>query len=213
MCKNNSRNNVKRVLFIPYALFQYDDYTKMVADVLTQWGFTVEGIHSYPDPVEAVKSAEAIFIGGGNTFKLLKGLYDNSLIEPIRQMVLEKGVPYLGSSAGTNVATINIKTTNDMPITYPPTFDALSLVNFNINPHYLDAKPDDRHRGETREQRIKQFLRINSDPVLGLREGTYLSVEGDRAELKGMFNARLFCKGKEPEEITPDSDLSYLLKE
>lgn len=212
MYKNISRHNVKRVLFIPYALFQYDDYTKMVADVLTHWGFTVEGIHSYPDPVEAVKSAEAIFIGGGNTFKLLKGLYDNSLIEPIRQMVLEKGVPYLGSSAGTNVATINIKTTNDMPITYPPTFDALSLVNFNINPHYLDAKPDDRHRGETREQRIKQFLRINSDPVLGLREGTYLSVEGDRAELKGMFNARLFCKGKEPEEITPDSDLSYLLK-
>lgn len=204
-------NNVKRVLFVPYALFNFDEYTKRVADVLTNWGFTVEGIHSYSDPVEAVRQAECIFVGGGNTFQLLNTLYQHKLIEPIRQVVLEGGVPYLGSSAGTNVATKNIKTTNDMPITYPPSFDALNLVPFNINPHYVDPKPDDPHKGETREQRINQFLRINNDSVLGLREGTYLSVTGDHAELMGLFNARLFRPGQQAEEILPRSDLSYLL--
>lgn len=207
-----SRNNVKRILFIPYALFHFDNYTKRVADVLTQWGFVVEGIHTHPDPVEAVLNAEAIFIGGGNTFQLLERLYENGLVEPIRQVVLEKGVPYMGSSAGTNVATKNIKTTNDMPITYPPTFDALNLVPFNINPHYLDPRPDDTHHGETREQRINEFHRVNSDPVLGLREGTYLHVQGDSAIVKGFFNARLFQQGKQPEEVAPLADLSFLLK-
>lgn len=180
--------------------------------MLTPWGFTVEGIHTYNDPVAAVLSAEAIFIGGGNSFQLLNRLYENKLVDPIRQVVLEKGVPYMGSSAGTNVATKNIKTTNDMPIIYPPTFDALNLVPFNINPHYLHGRVDDTHHGETREQRINEFHKVNSDPVLGLREGTYLHVDCDTAILKGFFNARLFQQGKEPEEIAPLADLSFLLK-
>lgn len=207
-----SRSNVKRILFIPYALFNFDQYTKRVADVITQWGFTVEGIHKAVDPVDAVLKAEAIYIGGGNTFQLLKRLYENNLIDPIRKRVLEDGVPYIGSSAGTNVATKNIKTTNDMPITYPPSFDALNLVPFNINPHYLDPRPNDTHHGETREQRINEFHKINVDPVLGLREGTYLLVQGDKATLKGLFNGRLFRPGQQPEEIPPESDLSFLLQ-
>lgn len=204
---------MKKILFIPYALFNFDNYTKRVADVMTKWGFAVEGIHSHPDPVEAVLNAEAIFIGGGNTFQLLKRLYENNLVDPIREVVLQKGVPYMGSSAGTNVATKSIKTTNDMPITYPPSFDALNLVPFNINPHYLDPRTNDTHHGETREQRINEFHRINSDPVLGLREGTYLFVEGETATMKGLYHSRLFRQGQAPEEIPPMADLSYLLKE
>lgn len=203
---------MKRILFIPYALFNFDQYTNHVAAVLTKWGFIVEGIHTKPDPVEAVLDAEAIFIGGGNTFQLLKRLYENKLVQPIRRVVLEQGVPYMGSSAGTNVATKSIKTTNDMPICYPPSFDALNLVPFNINPHYLDPRADDTHHGETREKRINEFHRINEEPVLGLREGTYLLVEGEKATMKGLFNSRLFRAGQEPEEIAPESDLSYLLK-
>lgn len=203
---------MKRILFIPYALFHFDNYTKRVSDVLSQWGFAVEGIHTFPDPVNAVLNAEAIFIGGGNTFQLLKSLYEHKLVDPIRQVVLQKGVPYMGSSAGTNVATKSIKTTNDMPITYPPSFDALNLVPFNINPHYLDPRPNDTHHGETRERRINEFHRVNSDPVLGLREGTYLHVEGDSAIMKGLYNSRLFQQGQEAKEIPPLADLSFLLK-
>lgn len=180
--------------------------------MLSQWGFAVEGIHTFPDPVNAVLNAEAIFIGGGNTFQLLKSLYEHKLVDPIRQVVLQKGVPYMGSSAGTNVATKSIKTTNDMPITYPPSFDALNLVPFNINPHYLDPRPNDTHHGETRERRINEFHRVNSDPVLGLREGTYLHVEGDSAIMKGLYNSRLFQQGQEAKEIPPLADLSFLLK-
>lgn len=141
-----------------------DDYTEKVRKPLKEFGFEVEGIHKFNDPVAAVNSAEAIFVGGGNTFHLLKTLYDKKLIEAIRKRVLENGIPYMGSSAGTNVATLSIQTTNDMPITLPPTFYALQLVEFNINPHYLDPIPDNKHRGETREERIMEFHHINSAP-------------------------------------------------
>lgn len=193
--KYNFRNNVENILFIPYALKDHDEYTAKIKNVLELWNYKVQGIHTHESPIAAAKSAQAFFVGGGNTFQLLKGLYDKKIIDVIRKRVLEEGIPYIGSSAGTNVATLNICTTNDMPIVYPPSFDALQMVPFNINPHYLDAKPGDTHQGETREERILQYLENPSTgPVLGLREGATLYVEGSKATLKGVATARLFIK-------------------
>ncbi|XP_052900653.1 probable alpha-aspartyl dipeptidase [Anopheles moucheti] len=215
------RNSVQKVLFIPYALTDYDGYTERVGSVLKRWGFSCNGIHTFTDPVEAVKNAEAIYIGGGNTFLLLRTLYEKQLVEPIRDRVLKNGVPYVGSSAGTNVATRSIQTTNDMPIVHTPTFDALALVPFNINPHYIDPDANGKHMGETRAERIKQFHELNDAPVLGLREGTTLFVNGDNATLIGppaeapnaCYDARLFRKNQEPAEYAPSSNLNFLLKE
>uniref|UniRef100_A0A8C5N154 Si:dkey-69o16.5 n=1 Tax=Gouania willdenowi TaxID=441366 RepID=A0A8C5N154_GOUWI len=139
--------DVKKVLFIPYALHDRDNYTKTARDKFKTLGYEVESIHEASDPVEAVRKAEGIFIGGGNTFRLLKSLYDNKVVTEIQRRVMEDGVPYMGSSAGTNVATISISTTNDMPIVCPPSFNAIGLVPFNINPHYLDPDPNSRHMG------------------------------------------------------------------
>lgn len=201
------------MLFIPYALADHDGYTEKVGTVLKRWGFDCEGVHSKPDPLEAVLEAQAIYIGGGNTFLLLKSLYECGLVEPIRDRVLNHSVPYVGSSAGTNVATKSIHTTNDMPIVYPPSFDALALVPFNINPHYLDPEVGGKHQGETREERISQFHEHNEAPVLGLREGSTLLVDGDRATLIGTRKARLFRRGQEPAEFDAGADLSFLLKQ
>lgn len=205
-------NKVTRVLFVPYALHNRDDYAATARTAFEAMGYKLDSIHENPSAVEAVRKAQAIFIGGGNTFRLLKTLYDENIVGEIRKRVLEDGMPYIGSSAGTNVGTISINTTNDMPIVFPPTFEAIGLVNFNINPHYMDPDPNNTHMGETREQRITQYHEYEtSPPVLGLREGCLLHVEGDKATLKGRTNARLFIRGKAPSEFTPGDDLSFLL--
>ncbi|XP_037080094.1 alpha-aspartyl dipeptidase-like [Pollicipes pollicipes] len=204
---------VTRVLFIPYALFDYDEYTSAPRNKLKQLGYEVDGIHELENPVQAVERAQAIYIGGGNTFRLLKSLYDHGLVDVIRKRVLEEGVPYIGSSAGTNVATVSICTTNDMPIVYPPTFDALGLVPFNINPHYIDPEPNSTHKGETREKRINEYhMYADRPPVLGLREGSCLYVHGNKAVLKGSSGAKLFKPKAEPVEFASSADLSFLLE-
>ncbi|CRL04338.1 CLUMA_CG017431, isoform A [Clunio marinus] len=208
------KNNADKVLFIPYASAKpnsYGEYTEKVRSAMKDWNLEVTGIHESPNPVEAVKQAKAIFIGGGNTFLLLKTLYEQHLVEEIRSRVLDHGVPYIGSSAGTNVATHSIHTTNDMPIALPPTFYALQLIPFNINPHYLDPIPDSKHQGETRAERIKEFHYLNSNPVLGLREGSALLIDDDNsATLIGHTPAVVFSRENSHAEFPVDSDLRFL---
>lgn len=208
------KSSVTKVLFIPYAIRDYDDYVQMVAPAFEKMGLSIESIHENPDPIAAINDCKGIFIGGGNTFLLLKTLYEKQLIEPIRQSVLFRGVPYMGSSAGTNVATKSINTTNDMPICYPPSFDALQLVPFNINPHYVDPDLNSKHMGETRDERIKEY---HEEPicstVLGLKEGSGVLVEDLKATLVGLSYAKLFQKGQDPICYEPGSDLGFLLDE
>jgi dipeptidase E len=172
-------------------------------------GYDLASIHTTPDPKRAVNDADAIFIGGGNTFRLLKALYDFDLLDSIRRRVAE-GMPYVGSSAGSNVAGPTIKTTKDMPIVEPPSFDALGLVPFQISPHYLDPDPDSTHMGETQEERILQFLEENDTPVAGLREGAMVRVENSTTSLKGSSGARIFRKGLDPVETQPGAQLDDL---
>ncbi|GLV42521.1 uncharacterized protein CBL_03258 [Carabus blaptoides fortunei] len=208
------RNGVTKILFIPYALLDRDAYYKKINDVFTKWGFQVDSAHNFDEPADAVADAQAFFVGGGNTFLLLRTLYEYNLIEAIRRRVLEDGAPYIGTSAGTNVATVSICTTNDMPIVCPPSFDALKLVPFNINPHYMDADERSTHKGETREERILQFCDVNANKkVLGMREGVHLHVENGTATLKGFKSSRLFVKGQEPKEIPSGTDVTFLLEE
>uniref|UniRef100_A0A1A9VC22 dipeptidase E n=1 Tax=Glossina austeni TaxID=7395 RepID=A0A1A9VC22_GLOAU len=207
------KNSVKTILFVPYAKIAHDKYTETVSKALTPWGYKVEGIHVKENLSDAIRTAEAIFIGGGNTFLLLKTLYDLNLVEVIRGAVLSNGIPYIGSSAGTNVATLSIHTTNDMPIVFPPTFDALKLVSFNINPHYLETDASTQHMGETRDERLNEFLEYQKRPVLGLREGTALIISDDKVTLVGDRKAKLFKPECDPVEFNPPCDLSFLLKE
>ena len=193
---------VKRVLFVPYALFDRDKYAGTAQQRFQKMGYELTSVHTADDPVAAVNEAEAVFIGGGNTFRLLKALYDFDLLDVIRDRV-SNGMPYIGSSAGSNVAAPTIKTTNDMPIVQPPSFEALGLVSFQINPHYLDPDPNSRHMGETREERILQFLEENETPVVGLREGAMLRIENGETTLRGSTGARIFRRGMEPIEISP----------
>jgi len=155
-------------------------------------------------------SAEAVFVGGGNTFRLLKTLQESELLEPLRRRVRD-GVPYLGASAGINVVCPTIKTTNDMPIVQPPRFEALGIVPFQINPHYLDPDPGSRHMGETREDRIREFHEENDVPVVGLREGAWLRIEGTGGRVGGAASARVFRRGRAPEELAPGASLEALL--
>lgn len=207
------RNQVKSILFIPYALSDHDRYYQNVVQVFKPWGFEVDSIHNHADVKTAAEKAEAFFIGGGNTFLLLQTLYDKNLLNIIRKRVLTDGRPYIGSSAGTNVATVSINTTNDMPIVHPPSFDALKLVPFNINPHYLDHDEQTKHRGETREERIMQFLEVSDKPVLAMREGAHLLVEQGKAVLKGVNSSRLFLKNEVTRELASGCDVSFLLQE
>ncbi|EEB11561.1 alpha-aspartyl dipeptidase, putative [Pediculus humanus corporis] len=203
---------VQKVLFIPYAQKDYDGYTSKVRSAFRKFNlnYQVIGIHEKTDPILALNDVDCIFIGGGNTFLLLKTLCDFKLVNAIRNKVLQDGIIYLGSSAGTNVATPSINTTNDMPIIYPPTFDALNLISFNINPHYLDPDPNSTHKGETRIERIQQFHEIpGSRPVVGLREGSYLIIEGNSIVLKGK-KAVLFMQNQKPKELEIGIDFSKI---
>jgi dipeptidase E len=200
----------RRVLFVPYALFDRDGYAERARKKFEAMGFQLDSVHTASDPVAAVNDADAIFIGGGNTFRLLNALYQHEVLKPIRNRVVA-GMPYIGSSAGTNVATPTIKTTNDMPIVQPPSFDALNLVSFQINPHYLDPDPSSTHMGETREERLQQYLEENQTPVVGLREGTMLLIEDGKTLLKGTGSARIFRRGFAPVEFAPGPGLDELL--
>jgi dipeptidase E len=200
----------KRLLFVPYALADHDGYTATVADAMRPIGIIVDGLHTQPDPVSAVGSAEAVFVGGGNTFRLLRTLRRAGLLARLRDRV-RGGLPYLGSSAGTNVACPTIRTTNDMPIVDPEGFDALDLIPFQINPHYLDPDPRSTHQGETRAQRLTEFCEENDVPVLAMREGAWLRVHGGMASLHGANGAVLFRRGRQPEELVTDTNVSWLL--
>ena len=198
---------VKRVHFVPWALLDHAGYASKVRPRFTELGLELVSLHECTDPAAALRDAEALFIGGGNSFRLLTELYAHDLVGLIYQRVVDDGMRYMGSSAGSNMACPTLKTTNDMPIVEPPSFDALGLVSFQINPHYIDADTSSTHMGETREDRIREFHEMNATPVVGLREGAQLWVEGDRVELRGVKGARLFRRGREPEEFAPGAVL------
>ena len=203
---------VRNVLFIPFAAvrFTFDEFAGAVRQRLQAIGYELDSIHPAAEPRRAVESAEAIVVGGGNTFHLLDHLYRADLLRPIRARI-DAGIPYIGWSAGSNVACPTIKTTNDMPIVQPPSFDALALVSFQINPHYLDAHPEG-HQGETREERLQEFIAVNPGVhVVGLREGSTLRIEGASIDLIGNKPARIFVSGKDPKEVQPGESLGFLL--
>ncbi len=200
------------ILFIPYARpggISHDDYTNKIAIALEPIGKNVRGIHEFESPAKAIEQAKAIYVGGGNTFVLVSQLYKNNCLTALKTAVYN-GTPYLGTSAGSNVCGLTMHTTNDMPIVYPPSFKTLGLVPFNINPHYLDPNTDSTHMGETRETRIKEFHKFNTQPVVGLREGSWLEVKDDSIQLKGIFNARIFEYNTEAYEIEATTHLNEL---
>jgi len=200
------------ILFIPYARpggISHDEYTQKAVEAFSKINIEVKGIHEFENPQDAVKNAEGIFTGGGNTFLLVTQLYKNNIMQLVSETV-KNGTPYLGSSAGSNICGLSMQTTNDMPIIYPPSFQTLGLIPFNLNPHYLDADLQSKHMGETRETRIKEFHAFNSIPVLGLREGSWLEVRGEKITLKGDLSARLFKQNQEAQELETESDLSNL---
>lgn len=202
--------DLKRVLFVPFALYDRDKYAATAKQRFAKMGYELSSIHTADEPAQAINDTDAVFIGGGNTFRLLKALYDFDLLGPIRERVAA-GMPYIGSSAGSNVAGPTIRTTNDMPIVQPPSFDALGLVSFQINPHYLDPDPNSKHMGETREERILQFLEENDTPVAGLREGAMLRIENGETILRGSTGARIFRKGLDAIETLPGAHLNAFL--
>src|SRR5262245_23246272 len=204
--------SIARVLFLPYAIADRDGYADRVRARFQTLGYEVDAIHQFAgNPARAVARAEALFVGGGNTFRLIDALWREHLIDAIRRRV-EGGMPYIGVSAGLNVACPSIRTTNDMPIVHPVSLAALNLVPFNINPHYQDPLEGSTHMGETREQRIAEFHEENTPPVVGLREGSWLLREGSALSLQGTTSARLFRRGEAPQEFPSGSRLDFLLK-
>jgi len=201
---------VRRVLFIPHALKDHEAYARKARAAFASIGYGLDSLHEASAPREAVEGAEAVFAGGGNTFRLLASLYRADLMAVLRRRVGE-GMRYAGASAGSNLACPTIKTTNDMPIVEPPTFEALGLVPFQINPHYLDPDPGSTHMGETRETRIREFHEENDAPVVGLREGAILRVDEGQVTLQGIAGARIFRRGREPVEVSPVASLHTLL--
>ncbi len=202
--------DINEVLFIPYARpsgITYDEYTSLAAGVFSKINISIKGIHQFKDPKKAIENARAIFTGGGNTFELVTTLYKYDLMDIIKNTV-ENGTLYFGTSAGSNITCKTMQTTNDMPIIHPPSFKTLGLIPFNINAHYLDPDLNSKHKGETRETRIKEFHTYNELPVLGLREGSWLEVNDETIILKGSLTAKLFCKSKEAIEIK-SGELNY----
>lgn len=199
------------VIFVPYARpggISHDEYTSMAAKAFKKIGKNIIGLHTFENPVSAIQDAGGIFTGGGNTFVLVRDLYHHGLIEAMREVIFT-GTPYLGSSAGSNICGISIGTTNDMPIVYPPSFKTMGVSPFNINPHYLDPIPGNRHMGETRETRIKEFHTQNTIPVVGIREGSWIRGIGNEFVLKGNLKARIFEYQKNPYELEPESIISF----
>lgn len=205
--------NATKVVFIPYAQpsgISYDEYEAIAKTAFKKIGKELIGIHTFENPIEAIQNAEGIFTGGGNSFVLVSELYEQHLIPALQEAIIN-GTPYLGTSAGSNIAGISIRTSNDMPIVYPPSFETLGIVPFNINPHYLDPDSKSKHKGETRETRIKEFHQFNAIPVVGLREGSWIQVQNNQITLKGEgFTARIFEQHKTPYELEPDASLAFL---
>ena len=201
--------DTNEIVFIPYARpggISHDQYTAIAAEAFSKIGKKIIGLHSFKNPEAAVKSAKGVFVGGGNTFVLVKQLYTFRLMKTLREKIL-KGLPYLGTSAGSNICGVSIRNTNDMPVVYPPSFKALETIAFNINAHYLDPVKGSTHMGETRETRIQEFHVYNNTPVLGLREGSWLEVMDQKIILKGALQARLFQKNQLPLELASGSEI------
>ncbi|RVT78670.1 dipeptidase PepE [Flavobacterium sufflavum] len=204
--------NCKTILFIPYARpsgISHEEYTKKVALAFAKINIAVKGIHEYKNPALAIQNAEGIFTGGGNTFLLVKQLYHDKIMTTLKE-TLEKGTPYLGTSAGSNIAGLTMQTTNDMPIVYPPSFQTLGLIPFNLNVHFLDTDPQSTHMGESRETRINEFHQFNNFPVLGLKEGSWLEIKEGKIILKGNLSAKLFRQNRIPIGVAPGSELSFI---
>lgn len=200
---------IDEIIFVPFARpggISHEEYTAKACSFFETIGIQVKGLHEFADKTEALNQAKGYFTGGGNTFLLVKTLHEEDLMTVLKHNV-ESGKPYLGCSAGSNIGGQNMKTTNDMPIVYPPSFDCMGLVPFNLNPHYLDPNPELKHNGETRETRIKEFLTQNDLKVVGLREGNWIRRIGDKISVEGSELTRIFEKGKEPYEIESGSSL------
>lgn len=206
-------DGISEVLFVPFAAvtFSFDKYAEIAGEKFGELGYSIRSIHTESDPIDAVNNADAIAVGGGNTFHLVYHLYRIGIIEAVRERVLSGNLLYIGWSAGSNVACPTLKTTNDLPIIEPPSFETFNLVPFQINPHYLDANPE-KHKGETREQRILEFIEVNQEMyVVGLREGCLLRIEGDAIDLIGEKSARVFKYGEEPVEYNISDLLEFLV--
>ena len=203
--------NCNTIIFIPFARpggISFDDYTQKVAQAFASINLNIVGLHTFENKEEAIKNAEGIFTGGGNTFLLVSTLYDFNIMSVLKNTI-EKGVPYLGTSAGSNIGGMTMNTTNDMPIVLPKSFETLGLIPFNLNPHYQDADTTSSHMGETRETRINEFLTVSTIPVLGLREGSWLEINDVKIVLKGNLSARLFRKNQIPIELKPNEVIIF----
>lgn len=199
-----------KILFVPFALHDRDTYAAKAKARFAAMGYSVEAAHAVSGTRKAIEQTDAIFVGGGNTFRLLKALQDLDLLDPIRRKV-SGGAPYIGTSAGSNVAGPTIKTTKDMPIVQPRSFDSLGVVPFQISPHFQDPDPNSKHMGETQEERILQFLEENQTPVTGIREGAWLVCENSAVTLQGDAGARIFRRGEAPVEAKPGDNIVDLV--
>ena len=205
--------DINKIIFIPYArpsAMTHDAYTNVAANFFKEIDIEVKGLHTFSNAQTALRDAKGIFTGGGNTFLLVKQLYDLNLMEILKDKVLQ-GTPYLGTSAGSNIAGIDMKTTNDMPIVYPPSFETLGIIPCNINPHYLDPDTNSKHKGETRETRILEYLSQNSNTVLGLREGNWIRGKEDAITILGPNTTRIFLNNKEPYEVNSKISLKEII--